>query len=84
MKKDNITRIIILKNQEIKYELHRKNVKNLNLRIKPDGTIFVSANNRISEERIKLFLQEHSDFIFDALKKYEEIENTCHMCYNNS
>ena len=74
MKKDNITRIIILKNQEIKYELHRKNVKNLNLRIKPDGTIFVSANNRISEERINLFLQEHSDFIFDALKKYEEIE----------
>ncbi len=74
VKKDDITRIVILKNQEIKYELHRKNVKNLNLRIKPDGTIFVSANSRISEERINLFLEGHSDFIFDALKKYEEIE----------
>ena len=69
-----MTRNIFLKNKEIKYELYRKNVKNLNLRIKPDGTIYVSANNRISEERIESFLEEHSNFIFDALKKYEEIE----------
>ncbi len=68
-----MTRKIVLNNQKIEYELHRKNVKNLNLRIKPDGTISVSANNKISQERIDLFLQEHSDFIFDALKKYEEI-----------
>ena len=65
-----MTRNIFLKNKEIKYELYRKNVKNLNLRIKPDGTICVSANNRISEERIESFLEEHSNFIFDALKKY--------------
>ena len=69
-----MTRTIFLKNKEIKYELHRKNVKNINMRIKPDGTIFVSASNRISEEKINLFLEEHSDFIFDVLKKYEEIE----------
>ena len=69
-----MTRNIFLKNKEVKYELYRKNVKNLNLRIKPDGTIYVSANNRISEERIESFLEEHSNFIFDALKKYEEIE----------
>ena len=48
-------------------------MKNLNLRIKPDGTISVSANNKIPQERINLFLTEHSDFIFNALKKYEEI-----------
>ena len=71
-----MTRTIFLKNKEIKYELHRKNVKNINMRIKPDGTIFVSASNRISEEKINLFLKEHSDFIFDVLKKYEEIEKT--------
>lgn len=65
---------IVLNNQIINYELNRKNVKNLNLRIKPDGTISVSVNNRISQERIESFLIEHSDFILNALKKYEEIE----------
>ena len=65
---------IVLNNQIINYELNRKNVKNLNLRIKPDGTISVSVNNRISQEKIESFLIEHSDFILNALKKYEEIE----------
>ncbi len=68
-----MTKTIFLNNKEIKYELNRKNVKNLNLRIKPDGTIFVSANNRISEEKIETFLIEHTEFILNALKKYEEI-----------
>lgn len=67
-----MTKEIILNNKKIKYELNIKNVKNLNLRIKPDGTIYVSANNKISQKRINLFLIEHSDFIFNALKKYEE------------
>ena len=69
-----MTKEIILNNQKITYELNRKNVKNLNLRIKTDGTISVSANYRISEERIESFLIENSDFIFKALKKYEEYE----------
>ena len=68
-----MTKEIILNNKKINYELNIKNVKNLNLRIKPDGTISVSVNNKISQERINLFLIEHSDFIFNALKKYEEI-----------
>ena len=67
-------RKIVLNNQKIEYELHRKKVKNLNLRIKPDGTIYVSANNKISQERIDLFLQEHSDFIFDALKNTKKLQ----------
>ena len=70
-----MTKEIVLKNQKIKYELNIKNVKNLNLRIKPDGTISVSANNKISQERINLFLIEHADFILDALEKYEKINN---------
>lgn len=69
-----MTKTIVLNNQKINYELNRKNVKNLNLRIKPDGTISVSVNNRISQEKIDTFLVEHSDFILNALKKYEELE----------
>ena len=61
---------IVLNNQIINYELNRKNVKNLNLRIKPDGTISVSVNSRISQEKIDLFLIEHSDFI----EKYEQLQ----------
>ncbi|MBO7178746.1 MAG: M48 family metallopeptidase [Clostridia bacterium] len=69
-----MTKQIILNGQVINYELNRKNVKNLNLRIKPDGTISVSVNNRVSQEKLESFLIEHSDFILNALKKYEEIE----------
>ncbi len=68
-----MTKEIILNNKKINYELNRKNVKNLNLRIKPDGTISVSVNNRVPQEKIDSFLLEHSDFILKALKKYEEI-----------
>lgn len=68
-----MTKEIILNNKKINYELNRKNVKNLNLRIKPDGTISVSVNNRVPQEKIDSFLIEHSDFILNALKKYEEI-----------
>ncbi len=69
-----MTKTIVLNGNKITYELNRKNVKNLNLRIKPNGTISVSVNNRISQEKIDLFLTEHTDFILNALKKYEELE----------
>ena len=69
-----MTKTIILNNKEVSYELNIKNVKNLNLRIRPDGTISVSANSRISQEKIEIFLTEHSEFILNALKKYEEIK----------
>ena len=71
-----MNKTIVINNREINYELNRKNVKNLNLRIKPDGTISVSVNNRVSQEKIDSFLVEHSDFILNTLKKYEEYEST--------
>ena len=37
-----------LKGKIIKYELQYKNVKNINFRIKPDCSIFVSANKKVS------------------------------------
>ena len=69
-----MTKTIVLNGNKITYELNRKNVKNLDLRIKPNGTISVSVNNRISQGKIDLFLTEHSDFILNTLKKYEELE----------
>ncbi len=56
--------------REIKWILSRKKVKNLNLRIKPDGFVYVSANSRVTIGHIEDFIREKSDFILDALDRY--------------
>ena len=38
-------------NGKISYFLTRKSVKNVNLRVKPDGRVLVSADNRVTTER---------------------------------
>lgn len=65
---------IILNGTTIYYELNRKKVKNINLRIKNDLTVTVSANNYVSQKRIDEFLTSNSDFILKALEKYKNIE----------
>ncbi|MDR0919143.1 MAG: M48 family metallopeptidase [Oscillospiraceae bacterium] len=64
---------IILNGREIKYELVRKNVKNINLRIRANGTVYVSAHNKVSRKIIEDFLVKKSEFIISALRKYENI-----------
>lgn len=61
---------IRLKEKTIRYDLQYKNVKNINLRIKYDGTINVSANKRVSQKTIDDFLLSKSEFILKALDKY--------------
>ena len=72
-KKNGIKMIreIELNNRTVKYDLQYKRVKNINLRIKPDGSISVSAHRRISQTIIDDFLISKSDFILRALDKYE-------------
>ncbi len=57
--------------REIKWILTRKRVKNLNIRVKPDGIVYVSANTRVTIGHIEDFLLEKSDFIFSALDRFE-------------
>ena len=38
-------KIVLLGGRELPYELEYKSVKHINLRIRPDGTIHVSANS---------------------------------------
>ena len=64
---------IVLNGKRIEYELQRKDVKNINLRIKSDRTIFVSANTRISERIIEEFIESKSVYILKALAHYEEL-----------
>ena len=62
---------IILNGKEISYTLEYKNVKNINLRIKPDGTVYVSANKRVPKGVIEDFMGSKSDFILNALDKFK-------------
>ncbi len=64
---------IVLNGIPIEYELQRKAVKNINLRIKADRTIFVSANTRVSEKIIEEFIESKREYILNALARYEEL-----------
>ncbi len=66
-------RTIELKGQLITYNLERKNVKNINLRIKADQSIYMSANHYVSDNVIEDFLKEKADYILKALEQYSEI-----------
>ena len=59
---------IELLGRQLEYELQRKKVKNINLRIKPDG-VFVSAPKAVPQRLIDAFLISRAEFIFAALDR---------------
>ena len=72
---------IILQGKEIKYNLEYKKVKNINLRIRSDGKISVSANRHIKKEVIEAFLLSKSDFILRTLKRYGQYADAVRIKY---
>ena len=64
---------IKLDNTKIQYDLQYKKVKNINLRIKPNGSINVSSNKRVSQKVIDDFIISKADFILRALEKYKNM-----------
>lgn len=58
----------------IKYDMQYKNVKNINLRIRQDGKIYVSANKYIRQTVIDDFLKSKSKLILKALKSLNNTE----------
>mgnify|MGYP002763721473 FL=1 len=63
-------RTVLLSGMPLVYTLERKNVKNLNLRIYPDGSVRVSANRRVPIREIEAFLASHEDFIRKAQSRF--------------
>lgn len=57
---------------EIEYILTRKPVKNINLRIKEDGAVSISANSRVSTDRIERFIISEQSFILKAQQRIRE------------
>ena len=68
-----MTKTINLNGRTVSYELEIKNVKNINLRIKPDQTIYISANSTIPQQIIDELLVSKSAYILRALDHYEEV-----------
>ena len=67
-------RIVKYEDTQIEYMFIRKEVKNINLRIKPDGRIFVSANAFVPASKIDEFVISKGKYILDALGKYKELQ----------
>lgn len=65
-------RVVHCEDGDIPYLLTRKSVKNVNLRIKPEGEVLVSANNSVPTDFIDAFIEKKQRYIFSALSKYEE------------
>ena len=55
--------------KSITYTLTYKKVKNVNLRVKGDGSVCVSANKRVSKDFVEKFVLSNSDFILKALER---------------
>jgi len=66
-------KILKIKDTTIQYDLQYKKVKNINLRIKPDGSINVSANKRVPQKVIGDFIISKADFILRAMEKYKNM-----------
>lgn len=65
-------RTISADGNQILYELERKNVKNLNLHVRRDGTVYVSANRLVPVEQVDAFLESKIGFILNARKRFAE------------
>ena len=58
---------IVLKGKKVSYELTRKQVKNINARIQPNGLVKVSAPPRIRLSSVESFFRANQDRILDAI-----------------
>ena len=62
--------------KKINYILERKQVKNINLRVRPDGIVKVSASPRVDESQIDDFVLSKAEFILKALERFKSEETT--------
>ena len=60
-------RSIVLGGRSLSYECVRKKIKNVNIRIRPDGSLSVSAPNAAPYYRIEEILRLRQDFILRAM-----------------
>lgn len=67
-----LVRSVVVDGQTIPYLLTRKRVKNLNLRVRSDGSVAVSAPVSVSDAAISAFVERHAEFLSAALRRVRE------------
>lgn len=67
-------RTLQLERGQLKYDLAYKNIKNINLRIKIDGSVMVSAPLYADITKIDKFVLSKCDYIFNSIEKFKEIQ----------
>ena len=65
----------ITENSNIEFLLFRKNVKNINLRIRKDSSVVISANKRVSISYILEFVEKKADWIIESQQKVSKRYN---------
>lgn len=77
-------REVDFKGNKIIYNLERKKVKNINLRIKPDLSVNVSVGKTVRTKFIDDFVISKGEFILKALEKFENAQsNIAKPLYTN-
>lgn len=66
-------RTVQFENEPLIYELERKPVKNLNLRVRMDCTVYVSASPRVPLKTVDRFVVSKGSFIRSAQKRFREM-----------
>jgi predicted metal-dependent hydrolase len=65
-------RTVFWEGQSLSYQLERKAVKNLNLRVRPDGSVYVSAPGSVPLGQVDDFVVRNAGFIQQALQRLEQ------------
>jgi predicted metal-dependent hydrolase len=65
-------RIIHGNGQDILYELYRKQVKNINLNVRPDMKVVVSANDKVPSEYIDKFVKDRAGWILTKIDYFKD------------
>ena len=57
---------------KIEYELTRKQIKNINIRVKADGSVHVSSPKRVKIDAVKNFVDSNAEAISRAIEKLKK------------
>lgn len=68
-------RTVLFDGKTICYFLERKSVKNINLRIRKNGEVYVSANDSVSDVTVDEFVMIKGEYILKALNEFNELED---------
>jgi len=79
--KNQMTKTIVLNGREITYELEHKRVKNVNLRVRHDCSVYISANHRVTDSMIEDFLRRKTRFILSAIDRHAKIAKHADTSY---